>query len=703
VTAALDLLHPVIAHHVVNTLAWPSLRPLQEAAVGPIAAGQDVLLLAPTAGGKTEAAVFPMLSAMATQGWTGLSVLYLCPVKALVNNLEPRLSSYAGWLGRRVAVWHGDVTESRRAAIRREPPDVLLTTPESVESMLVSTRLDHRQFFAGLRAVVVDELHAFGGDDRGWHLLAVLERLTRVADRPIQRIGLSATIGNAPELLTWLQGSGAGARPGQVVAPAAAPAVSGSEPAAEVRLDHVGSVPNAAKVIASLHRGEKRLVFCDSRSLVEQLGAQLRAAGVTTFLSHASLAVDERRRAEQAFSQARDCVIVATSTLEVGLDAGDLDRVIQVNAPGSVASFLQRIGRSGRRAGSVRNCLLLAVTHDDLLAAAGLLLLWGRGFVERVTPPPEPRHIIAQQLLALCLQERRVGEQVWPQWWAGLAPFGPAARPIVRYLVEEGFLERDSGMLFVGPAAERRFGRRHFMELTTVFTAAPQLTVLCGREEIGRVDPGVLVEETPGPRLVLLGGRTWRVNGVDWPRRRCFVAAAEGPGRARWVGAGTSGTSFALARAMREVLLGAEVPARTTRRGAAALAEVRDRNASTVHRTGSVVVRTGVEDLRWWTWAGMRANATLKATLGDVADQAHRTDDLFVRLRPDLRPDTWRAVVTRLGGRLCLPEVDGKALAGLKFTAALPRHLAAATLAARLADPEAAATVLAEPHRFVTT
>src|SRR5690606_35106302 len=176
------------------------------------------------------------------------------------------------------------------------------------------------------RAVVVDEVHAFAGDDRGWHLLAVLERLQRIAGRRLQRIGLSATVGNPSELLGWLQGGASVAETaGTVVAPSASPA---SRDAADVTLDFVASLSNAATVISSLHRGEKRLVFCESRRQVEELAMALREREVTTFVSHSSLAVDERRRAEQAFAEARDCVIVSTSTLELGIDVGDLDRVI---------------------------------------------------------------------------------------------------------------------------------------------------------------------------------------------------------------------------------------------------------------------------------------------------------------------------------------------------------------------------------------
>jgi ATP-dependent Lhr-like helicase len=121
---------------------------------------------------------------MTSEGWTGTSVLYICPLRALFNNLHPRLASYAGWLGRAAQRWHGDVGQTDRRRILRDRPDILLTTPESLEAMLVSSKVDPREAFADLRAVVIDEVHAFAGDDRGWHLLFVLERLTRLAAKP---------------------------------------------------------------------------------------------------------------------------------------------------------------------------------------------------------------------------------------------------------------------------------------------------------------------------------------------------------------------------------------------------------------------------------------------------------------------------------------------------------------------------------------
>nr|WP_206325711.1 MULTISPECIES: DEAD/DEAH box helicase [unclassified Streptomyces] len=691
-----------MVHHIVNTLGWPGLRPLQEESITPLMNGSDAVLLAPTAGGKTEAASFPLLSRMERERWSGTSLLYVCPLKALLNNLLPRLETYASWLGRTAALWHGDVAQSRRGRVLRERPDILLTTPESLEAMLVSAKVDHHAFFSGLRAIVVDEVHAFAGDDRGWHLLAVLERLERVAGRPVQRVGLSATVGNPDQLLEWLQGAGAGKRPARVVAPHLRETSPALPPPGEVQLDYVGSLANAATVIAALHQGEKRLVFCESRKQVEELGASLRAKGVTTFLSHASLSADERRRAEDAFAEARDCVIVSTSTLELGIDVGDLDRVVQIDAPGTVASFLQRLGRTGRRPGSVRNCLFLATDEAGLLSAASLLLLWGRGWVEPVTPPPEPRHIAAQQVLALCLQEHRVGDRLWQEWWGGLGPFGPPAAPVVRHLVAEGFLDQDGGLLFIGPEAEKRFGYRHFMDLTAVFTAAPEFTVLAGRTEIGSTDPALLTDEIVGPRRLLLAGRSWQVTSIDWSRRRCFVEPADGGGRARWGGVGfPQGSSYDLTRAVRDVLLGSDPPVALTRRAENALAQARESNAELVHPGGSLIIR-GRRDtnVRWWTWAGYRANATLAASLGTVTDPLQRPTSAYLRLREDLTAEEWRKAVAEAARQLCLPAVDPRAVTGLKFSAALPPRLAEATLAARLADLEGASAVLREPTRF---
>ncbi len=686
-TAALD-------YHVVNSLGWSDLRPLQRDAVEPVRRGDDCLLLAPTAGGKTEAACFPLLSQMVDESWTGLSVLYVTPLRALLNNLHPRLSSYAAWLGRTVGLWHGDVGAGERRRLLIEPPDILLTTPESLEAMLVSTKVDHRRQFAGLRVVVVDELHAFAGDDRGWHLLSVLERLQRLAGHRVQRIGLSATVGNPAELLTWLQG-GTPAPRATVVAPDSSGA---SLP--EVTLDYVGSVDNAATVVATLHQGDKRLVFCDSRAQAESLASGLRGRGVTTFVSHSSLSAAERRRSELAFAEARDCVVVATSTLELGIDVGDLDRVIQLDAPRTVASFLQRLGRTGRRAETSRNTLFLATRDQSLLQAAGLLSLWSSGFVEPVVPPPSPRHIVAQQLLAVTLQEGRLGASTWRDWWPK-APWMAEGAEILAYLRQEGFLASDGDLLFIGDEAERRFGRRQFMDLTAVFTAEPELKVLLGRRELGSMSPLALTtKRNPGERTtLLLAGRSWVVTAVDWRRRIVNVAEDERGGRSLWQGGGAS-LGFELAQAMKATLLGVDPPVEVSRRSQAALERIRTTDAAQARAEGTVVVRDATASV-WWTWAGTRANASLAAAL-EAQGLATTSSGTSVRVKASLGVDQIRAAAELLASPDApAPALDPAALEGLKFSAALPPALAAATLAQRLSDPQSAATVAQAPIMII--
>lgn len=691
---AFDRLHPGLQYHLANTLRWSGLRPTQADAVEPILGGRDALVLAPTAGGKTEAAVFPLLSRMATEDWQGVSVLYVCPLRALLNNLQPRINGYAAWLGRSAAVWHGDVAQSQRQQILLDRPDILLTTPESLEAMLVSTKVDPRVLFSGLRAVVVDEIHAFAGDDRGWHLLAVLERLSRIADRDLQRIGLSATVGNPNDLLAWLQGSFHG-RDNSLVAPAASgPAVS-----PDITVDYVGSIPNAAKVIASLHSGEKRLVFVDSRRRAEELGAALRGHGVETYISHSSLSAQERRRSEAAFAEARDTVIVATSTLELGIDVGDLDRVIQIGSPRTVASFLQRLGRTGRRAGSTRNCLFLCADDESLLLAAGMLKRWSDGWVEPIVPPPHPRHIAAQQLMALCLQEHRISAAECRQWWGNLPVFDDSAGDILEYLVAEGFFEPDGPFLHIGPEAERLFGRRYFSDLTAVFTAPPEFLVLAGRVEVGTIGTDMLTDDVDGPRLLLLGGRSWKVTHVDWERRRCFVEAVDEGGRAKWSGLG-AGLSYDITRGMRDVLLGV-LPEGVdfTARAQKILGGLVETHSETVASDRLVIRLPSDSTGRWWTWAGTAANRSLQASLPTVVDPRQRIDEKSVRLLPGLTVQELSQALVEVEWRE--PAVDAAALRGLKFSSALPPDLARHTLAARIGDIPSALAVINESRSIV--
>lgn len=699
-------MHPAVQHHVVNTFGWRSLRPHQEAAIGPVLGGAHVLVQAPTAGGKTESALLPLLSRMLSEGWGRPSVLYLCPIKALLNNLEARLAQLAGMVGRTVGVWHGDVGQGGRTRLLRERPDILLATPESVEVMLVSGLVDHRSFFASLRAVVVDEVHAFAGDDRGWHLLSLLERVSALAGGPVQRVALSATLANPDQLLTWL--TAGREEPRAVVRGAAPPAAD-----ADVQVDWVGSLDNAALVLSRLHRGEKRLAFCDSRRQVEELAQALRGHGVRTFVSHSSLAADERRQAEQAFAGGSDCVIVATSTLELGLDVGDLDRVVQIDAPATVAGFLQRLGRTGRRAGARRNCLFLATSTDALLRACGLLRLWADGFVEPVEPPPLPYPVLAQQVLASVLQDdaagvdRRALDARLARWRAAAGVGDAEYALLLEALLAADVLSADGPTLGIGRVGEARYGRRHFLELFSVFNTPPLVTVYHGLREVGQVHPlsfrrGGRPGREDGPTLLALGGRGWRVTHLDSARKRAWVEPAELPGRSRWVGAGAP-VHFALAQAVARVLREGLPASLLSRRAAAALGHLREEFDWVRDGETTLAVDPARDQSRWWSFAGDRYNAAIAERLRGPTTRA-ASDGLGVTVFHGSAAagpaDVLRAAVVAAQGDVAAAGAGAStedATAAMKFAECVPAALLDRLAHARFSPGAAAAQMAGRP------
>jgi ATP-dependent Lhr-like helicase len=636
---------------------------------------------------------------MLSEGWHALSVLYVCPIRALLNNLELRLSRYAGFVSRRVELWHGDVGEGTRRHIRRDPPDILLTTPESMEVMLVSRRGDRRTLFRNVAAVVVDELHAFAGDDRGWHLLSVLERIERLAGREIQRVGLSATIGNPTELLDWLTGNGT--NPRRIIGPVGEPEV-----APDLTLDYVGTTENAAKIVAHLHRGDKRLVFVDSRARVEQVAAELRARGVATFVSHSSLSTDERRRAETAFAEGSDCVIVATSSLELGIDVGDLDRVIQIDAPTTVSAFLQRLGRTGRRPGSRRNCLFLATSDDAFLRAAGMIQLRSEGYVEPVTPPAEPYHILAQQLMALALQEGGIGRTQWGEWIGRVPAFATMSAAdttaVVDHMIGRGLLFDDAGILSIGPEGERSFGYRNFMEIFSVFTTPPLFTILYGGTELGQVHEASFLTRRTDEPVLLLAGRNWQVTHVDWLRRLAYVEPTEVPGRSRWLG-GSGALHFDLCRAIRHAVLSGNCPATLSSRAGDRMRALHTHFAW-LDEEATAIVRDADGILQWWTFAGLRANAALAEALRPVTEGARHADNLSISFQSDVDLRTAEALARDLksSGVTGLSHIPPQAIDGLKFSVCLPQVLAERTIRRRIEDQLGVTKVLSEPVRCIT-
>ncbi|MFA7482989.1 MAG: DEAD/DEAH box helicase, partial [Vulcanimicrobiota bacterium] len=301
---------------IVSRLGWTSLRPVQEEAGHAVLDGKNAVILAPTAGGKTEASMFPVLANLVTDEPVGLGALYVAPIKALLNNQAERLGMYTEMVGLRRFLWHGDVTAARKKRFLSEPATLLMTTPESLEVMLLSNKVPHQRLFEDLRFVVIDEVHAIAGSDRGAHLMSVLERINRFNKNDLQRLGLSATVGNPEAILEWLKGSSK--REGIVVDPPKPPSPK------DIRILYTPSVAETAQAAGRRGRGQKSLFFCQSRSLTEQVAEKLRGYEFDVFVHHSSVALEERQAAEARFHSGGNAVIACTSTLELGIDVGDL-------------------------------------------------------------------------------------------------------------------------------------------------------------------------------------------------------------------------------------------------------------------------------------------------------------------------------------------------------------------------------------------
>ncbi|MEE8522589.1 MAG: DEAD/DEAH box helicase [Thermoanaerobaculia bacterium] len=393
---------------ISSRLGWTELRPVQDLAGHALLDGANAVILAPTAGGKTEASVFPLLAGLMDREPEGVGLIYLAPMRALLNNQEERLGTYTEMVGLRRFKWHGDVAEGPKRRFARQPAEVLMTTPESLEVMLLSPRVAHQDLFADLRAVIVDEVHALAGTDRGAHLMAVLERIVRLTANDVQRVGLSATVGNPADILTWLRGTSR--RPGEVIDPPKTPSPK------DIRIYLRPSLQEIAADAGRMARGHKSLFFCQSRALTEAVADRMRDRGTEVFVHHGSVSREEREQAEELFHRGGAASIICTSTLELGIDVGDLDLVFQANAPSTVSSFLQRMGRTGRRPGKRSNTTFFCEDPEIVLQAAAIVERARQGWVESVHPNGRCWPVLVHQLLALTLQYGAVSpDECWRQ------------------------------------------------------------------------------------------------------------------------------------------------------------------------------------------------------------------------------------------------------------------------------------------------
>ena len=613
--SAFARLQPRLREAIVSRLGWSSLRPIQELSIPPLLDGANAISLAPTAGGKTESAMFPVLSALMARERPGIGALYVAPIKALLNNQAGRLGTYTEMVGLRRFVWHGDVTAHERKRFLADPADLLMTTPESLEVMLASQTVDPRRLLGGVGVVVIDEIHAMAGTDRGAHLMSVLERVAALAGVDLQRIGLSATVGNPDELLGWLRGSSA--RPGSVIA---APKVAAKR---ELLVVHREELSVLAADVATSGRGKKSLVFCQSRSTSEAVADALAAVGTDVYVHHGSISKEERALAEQRFEQGADAAIVCTSTLELGIDVGDLDRVLQIEAPDTVGSFLQRMGRTGRRPGAAANTTFFCQDDDAVLQAVALVELAKRGWVESVQINRRSWPVLVHQVLAMSLTAEGVtADRAWAHL-SRVPDFADIHRAefdrLLLWLVRDGSLRVAAGRLVLGPKAEQRFGRKNFMELFAVFASTQTYTVEHGAAVIGSLGQAFVDRLAEGVSTFLLAGRAWQVDAVRHSDRVVRASPAARGQQPSWGGRNPSFLGFEVCQEIRRVLAGDAVPAYLHPSAAAVLAAKRASLAAIAESVDPVDETDS--GLVWWTFAGGRVNSTLKHALAAVGGE----------------------------------------------------------------------------------
>ncbi len=539
-------LHESLQTVLSQRMGWTELREVQEHSYNAVSKGNDVLIIAPTAGGKSEAALIPVIDDLIKNGWPGIACVYLSPLKALINDQEERFSIFCIPTGLALIKWHGDVPKGDRAWKEGETPHILMITPESLEVLLHEPKL--AMALKNLRFVIIDELHAFVESERGVHLKTLLYRLDRIAKSPIQRIGLSATVGNPDEILVWLSDN----RHGEELV--AVPA-----PAKQKRFSFVieSEEKDRMEAVIRFIAGNKALVFVNSRREAENIMNAISSRVGNVHIHHSSVSTPIRKAAEEAFSKEGGACIICTSTLELGIDIGDLDVVVQVGPPNSVSSFLQRMGRSGRRG---KAAFVAWVLKDacELLCSAAILECAMRRQIEPLRPQQYPYDVLAQQMLLNLHRTKRTTKKQLRNALRSLPPFTkipvPAIGTLIDHAIAEGYITTDGDMLMLGEQAERAFGMANYRDL---------YSVISGNETFRAVTPDGEVVGTLDARFVSgkaggdfsLGGRVWQMIKCDEGHNLVVVVpGSEQTSRAFWTGGGQAGFSPLVCAAVQEII-----------------------------------------------------------------------------------------------------------------------------------------------------
>lgn len=639
---------------------WESLRDVQlEAAKVLFETENNLLITSSTASGKTEAAFFPILSMLEEDPSQSVAVLYIAPLKSLINDQFIRMDELLDESGIPVFHWHGDVAFSHKNKLLNDPKGILQITPESLESMLMNRSNDIVRLFSDLRFIIIDEIHTLTGTDRGNQIICQLSRISRLIARDVRRIGLSATIGDIDAAEKWLCGGSSrecdAPKPeeGKVswrlalehffIQNASADQTTAADGTPDPFSDKNVPVTKPSKsaqrsvidagyeYIYDCVKDKKALVFSNSREETEYITATMRQIAENRhepdifLIHHGNLSASLREEAEAKLKSDEygNLVTCATVTLELGIDIGRLQRIVQIESPNSVSSFLQRLGRSGRR-GEPPEMFMIFREEDPLpdtplpqlipwtlIRAIAIIQLY---IEERFIEPPAtkklPFSLLFQQTLSVLASSGELSPKALADRILSMPPFENVAREHYRTLLismlKEDYLEQtEEKTLIVGLKGERLTNSFKFY---AVFKDTENYSVRCESDEIGTIT-------TPPPvgERFALAGRVWEVTELDVGRKLIYVKPVKGKMEISWPGDyGEIHTK--IQQRMRRVLSEDKVYPYLKPNAAKRLAVARHIAKNTGMLDHSVVSLGGMTYCMF-PWLGTRSFRTLRKTL----------------------------------------------------------------------------------------
>jgi ATP-dependent Lhr-like helicase len=550
---AFDLLSYPVKRYICEK-EWESFRPIQAAAITRIITTQDhYILSSKTASGKTEAAFLPVISLL--KPGPGVQVLYISPLIALVNDQFFRIDALCRHMDIRVTRWHGEASRARKKKLLDNPEGILIITPESIESLFVNHPYHIPHLFSNLKFIILDEIHSFMGTERGVQLQSLIHRIKRVAQNPVRFIALSATLGSFEEVRSFF---------GEKEKTKILRDKSVREMSACFKyFDSEGKeLPSA--FILDLYKETQRkksLIFPNTRGRVEEIAVKLkkmverRKNSHFYFAHHSSVSRALRETAEQfARNSARDDFsIVCTSTLEMGIDIGTVELVVQVDSTFSVSSLIHRVGRSGRRPGEESSLLLYGTNPWSFLQSLACFELYKERFVEPVTAVECPVDILFHQILSILKETSGIKKDKFFKLIQKNFAFSSITIPdvdrLLDFMVQKDYIENMGDELILGLSAERVVNNRSFY---SVFRTASTLKVKYQSKCIGELafSPQLQIN-----RNIFLAARIWKIVEIHHSKREVIVKPANDGQKPLFFGS-SGNVHFKVREKMLEILSG---------------------------------------------------------------------------------------------------------------------------------------------------